>query len=426
MKHIIIYPIIFFFFISTELFPQIENENVNQPQYADSVEFYRSQYKDKGTWEYIVSFPGTVVSLPLVLFFKMQEHVVGYVYKNKLVPRTIDFFTSEDSNRGIEPTYSSRSGGGVKFYQKGFLNPESKLNLKASGSFKGRQHYQIELKRIRFFQRILEFNFMSEYRFLLGEAFYGVGPYTKPSGRTDYDHEIIVAEAGLGIHFNNQLIFEVQAGLERHNIFGSDESNHPSIKQFYNSVNLPGLETEVQIARFQTGFNYDSRNRLGNPSSGKEAVLSANIFRDINENLYNFWQISAEVKQYIHLFKNRVIALRIAGETIEPFKDRQIPFYYLSSFGRHETIRGFDRGRFRDKDLLLASIEYRIPLWYSIDTELFADAGQVSNNIFKNFRNENFQFGYGIGWRLWNSKDLIAILEFALSSERFRIYFELN
>lgn len=426
MKLPIFLIIIFIPLLFTELFSQTQDKNYHEPQYADSVDYYRNQYKGKETWGHIVSFPGTVVSLPLVLFFKMQEYLVGYVYENKVVPKVIDFFTSEDGKRGIEPTYSSRSGGGVKFYQKGFLNSDSKLNLKIAGSFKGRQHYQMELKRIRFYREILEFNFMTEYRFMLGEAFYGIGPDTKYSDRTDYDHEVITAETGLGVHFNNRLTFEIQAGLNRHNIFGHDESNRPSIKQFYNANNLSGLTTEVQIARFRAGFNYDSRNRLGNPSNGKEAVISTSIFRDINDNIYNFWQISADITQYIHLFKNRVIAFKIAGETTEPFENRQIPFYYLSSFGRHETIRGFDRGRFRDKDLLLASVEYRIPLWYSVDTALFFDAGQVSNNMFKNFRVENFQFGCGVGWRLWNSKDLIATLEFALSSERFRIYFELN
>jgi outer membrane protein assembly factor BamA len=421
----IIYTFIIFFLISGQIFAQADSTVMDYAQ-PDSVEFYRNQYKGKETWEHMVSFPGAVVSLPLVLFSKMQEYFIGYVYENKLIPKTMDFFTSEDGNRGVQPSYSSRSGGGIKFYQKGFFNPESKLNLKASGSLKGRQHYQIELKRIRFYQRILEFHFMSEYRFLLGEAFYGIGPNTRHGDRTDYNHELIMAESGLGVHFNNQLKFEVQAGLERHNIFGHDGSNRPSIKQLYNFDNLPGLETGVQIARFHAGFYYDSRNRPGNPSSGKEASLSTNMFRDLSDKLYDFWQVSAEVKQYVHLFKNRVLVLRIAGETAESFENRKIPFYYLGSFGRHETIRGFDRGRFRDKDLMLASVEYRIPLWHSIDTELFVDAGQVSNNIYQNFRAENFQFGYGIGWRLWNSKDLIATLEFALSSERFRIYFELN
>lgn len=418
--------LISFLIVFTELSAQTPSKISNTPQSADSVEIYRNQYKGKETWERIVSFPGTVVSLPLVLFFKMQEQLAGYVYENKLIPKTIDFFTSADEQRGIEPTYSSRSGGGAKFYQKGILNPDSKLSLKASGSFYGRQHYQMEFKRLSLYRNLLTFRVMSEYRYLLGEAFYGIGPKTEIGDRTDYDHELFSAETDLSLQLVKNLFLITQAGIDRHNIFGYTRSDRSSIKQLYDANNLPGLETGVQISRFQVGFQYDSKNRIGNPSAGKEMSFTATTFKDMNNSQYTFWKISAEIVQYVHLFRNRVIAFRVAGETTEPYQNRQIPFYYLSSFGRHETIRGFNRGRFRDRDMLLGSIEYRIPLWHHLATNLFIDAGQVSNDIFNNFRKDKMQFGYGIGWRLWNSKKLVATLEFALSKERFRVYFELN
>ena len=425
MGKLIRFILMLFLIVFGDLFAQTPPQTATKPQPVDSVEIYRNQHKNKETWEQIVSFPGTIVSLPLVLFFEMQEQFVGYAYENKLIPKTIDFFTSADGRRGIEPTYSSRSGGGFKFYQEGILNPGSKLSIKASGSLYGRQHYQIEFKRLRIY-RILSFRIMSEYRYLLGEAFYGIGPGTRGGDRVDYDHELLTVESDLGIQLSKDLTINTQVGVERHNIFGNNVSGRPSIKESYNENSLPGLKTRVEITRFQIGFQYDSKNRPGNPSHGKEINFSASTFQDMNNNLYDFWQIMADITQYIYLFKNRVISLRVVGETTEPYKNSQIPFYYLSSFGRYETIRGFNRGRFRDQDMLLGSIEYHIPLWHSIDTNLFIDAGQVSNDIFKNFRTDNFQFGYGIGWRLWNSKKLIATLEFALSKERFRIYFNLN
>ena len=418
--------LISFLIIFTELSAQTLSKISNTPQSVDSVEIYRSQYKGKETWERIVSFPGTAVSMPLVLFFKMQEQIVGYVYENKLIPKTIDFFTSVDEQRGIEPTYSSRSGGGIKFFQKGILNPEFKLSLKASGSFYGRQHYQMEFKRLALYRDLLKFRIMGEYRYLLGEAFYGIGPKTRSGNRTDYDHELFAAESDFGIQLGKKLMLITQVGIDHHNIFGHSGSVRPSIKELYNEDALPGLESGVQISRFQVGFQYDSKNRIGNPSSGKEMNFAATTFQDMNDANYSFWKISAEINQYVHLFRNRVIAFSITGETTEPYENRQIPFYYLSSFGRHETIRGFSRGRFRDQDMLLGSIEYRIPLWHHLDTNLFVDAGQVSNDIFNNFRTDKMQFGYGIGWRLWNSSKLVATLEFAFSKERFRVYFELN
>jgi hypothetical protein len=81
-----------FLIVFADLFAQTPPRTSMKPQPIDSVEIYRNQYKNKETWEQIVSFPGTIVSLPLVLFFKMQEQFVGYVYENKLIPKTVDFF----------------------------------------------------------------------------------------------------------------------------------------------------------------------------------------------------------------------------------------------------------------------------------------------------------------------------------------------
>jgi outer membrane protein assembly factor BamA len=118
--------------------------------------------------------------------------------------------------------------------------------------------------------------------------------------------------------------------------------------------------------------------------------------------------------------------------TQEDTENKEIPFYLLSELGSDETIRGFSRGRFRDKDALLASAEYRYPIWEdhpnSLDAFIFIDAGQVADFMLEDFKKDNTQFGYGLGFRFYNDEkdDLMGKISFGFSKERFRVVFALD
>ncbi|MDP8228814.1 MAG: BamA/TamA family outer membrane protein, partial [Candidatus Electryoneaceae bacterium] len=108
------------------------------------------------------------------------------------------------------------------------------------------------------------------------------------------------------------------------------------------------------------------------------------------------------------------------------------PFYHLGELGSDETIRGFTRGRFRDRDLLMGSVEYRYPIYQlkytrTVDAVLFVDTGQVADNIFQDVAVSMFQVGYGGGFRFYNEdEELVARLEIGVSKEMFRIYLMVN
>lgn len=390
---------------------------------ADSTEFYRQKYRSKQTWEHIVSAPGTLVSLPLVLFFKLNEALVGYIYDSKIIPKTKDFFTSYDETRGVYPVFSNRSGGGLKFYQEGIFNPRSRLTLTASGNLRERQNYRFEWKRIRLLDPLL-FRMQLRYRYLPDEAFYGTGPDSRKADLSSFDHEYTMAEAGFDLDLTRTLGLFSVFRYDYNNAYDGDE--HRPIKDHYDKTTLPGLQSRVKIAQVQAGLTLDSRNRLGNPSAGNELTLSGTLFRDADGDRFNFWKLEGDLTQYLHFGYNRVLAIRLAGAMTEAEDGASVPFYFLSELGERESIRGFDRGRFRDLDMFLGSLEYRIPIWHSIDSFFFADAGQVANDIFKDLSAKDLQFGFGGGIRFYNTKDLVAVLQVAASKERFRIYFNLN
>jgi outer membrane protein assembly factor BamA len=175
-------------------------------------------------------------------------------------------------------------------------------------------------------------------------------------------------------------------------------------------------------------LQHDSRNRKANPSDGWETSAKGSLYWDVNNNTYAFWKISTDVTKYVHLFYDRAFGFRIAAEITEPVGGRKIPFYYLSELGRTETIRGFTRGRFRDKHMILGSLEYRFPLMKRDNFQLgleacyFIDVGQVSENIFQEFSLKDLHVGFGGGFRLFSYNGRILQVLLSKSKDGFRLY----
>ncbi|HQU72140.1 MAG TPA: BamA/TamA family outer membrane protein, partial [Calditrichia bacterium] len=141
---------------------------------------------------------------------------------------------------------------------------------------------------------------------------------------------------------------------------------------------------------------------------------------------FNFYRITADITRYWHLFYHRSLSLRLAGEFTRSLDDGDIPFYMLSELGRGETVRGFERGRFRDHDLILGALEYRYPIWDFADLFLFFDGGEVADDVVADFDWQKMVFGYGAGVRVWGANGEFINLMGAFSEDGFRFYLGLN
>ncbi len=391
-----------------------------------TVKQLRARFDNSTLWDQIFAVPGEVLFFPLDLFLMGTKQGIVFVDNSKIIPRTIDFLTSDDGKRGVFPTYSSRTGGGIKFYQKSLFNSQSELSLKLTAGLHFRQNYEIKLKGISLFQNAFFMNLRTEYQLLTTESFFGIGPDSKEDAKTTYSHEMMLAEA-IGIYqIKDDLYWETTLGYEINNILDGRESSHPKIGELYSLKVLPGLEAQINMIRFETSFKMDTKNRPGNPTSGMEINLNGGMYNQVNEDRYGFWKWSVDISKYFHLFYDRVLVVRAAGEFTEPFQDSQVPFFYLSELGRQETIRGFSRGRFRDRDYVLGSLEYRFPVSRGLDALLFVDGGQVSSDIYNKYSNENLETTYGGGLRFWSKNGLITQLLIGRSKDGIRVIFNLN
>ena len=412
--------------IEEPLLAQTEITPADKAQTSDSVQVQHKKYRSRSTVEAIVSFPGVLVYLPLKLTFKGFGAIVSYVDEKKVVQKTRDFLTSDDGRRGVLPTYSDRTGGGIKFFQKGLLTPKSKLSMSITAGLRSRRRYQLRLRRVQLWH-VLSADLLARHKFLPDEPFFGIGPDTDfEDDRSNFAHKQTTAQVAVGANLDERFTAKVMVGFEVNRTSPGRNKRHDSTTDVETSEPLPGLETGVNLARFQVEVRHDSRNRPVRPRSGGVELLRVGFFQESGGDQFGFWKATLDFSRQFHLFYNRTLIFRVAGEITEPFSDRDIPFYYLSELGRKETIRGFQRGRFRDLDMLFGSAEYRYPIWQIMDAFLFVDAGQVAHDIFNDFSISDLQVGYGVGIQIWGREGVISSLAVGKSKDGFRVYFGLN
>lgn len=393
---------------------------------TDSTAAARARRPASTTIERVASFPGQLAYAPV------KYTVLGLGYGGVYLTEsgTIAKLTSLVQSTGFLAVYSPRTGGGLKYASNHFLSMPVYFQCWATTWFDLRQSYTLQWKQIKLGAGI-ESGYTLRYRSLQSESFFGIGPETRESDEVHYAAEDALFEISLKRRINGHLHAALDIGVSNTSVYPSPgEEADEDITRVYSDSTLPGLREKVRLQGTELSINYDDANHPGHPTAGRLGKFGATIFTDVRDNRFSFWKLGLDLTQHIHLFNDRILVLRGAGEMTQGLDEPEIPFYHLAELGSHSTIRGFSRGRFRDNDLLLASAEYRYPVWIPwakvVDALVFVDGGQVTHDLFENTAIDEWQFSYGGGFRFYGSETLIARTEIAFSSEGFQLYFTLN
>src|SRR4029077_1539783 len=88
----------------------------------------------------------------------------------------------------------------------------------------------------------------------------------------------------------------------------------------------------------------------------------------------SFRRVDAEVDQFVPLLReNWVIALRAAASTTDTPAGHYVPYYLMPDLGGSHSLRGYSSWRFRDRNRLVLSGEYRWTAGPFVDMALFVD-----------------------------------------------------
>jgi hypothetical protein len=132
------------------------------------------------------------------------------------------------------------------------------------------------------------------------------------------------------------------------------------------------------------------------PNGGGLITAAFGYGSDFDNIKYMRYQI--EIQRFFRLFaKDRTLAFRGQIRRVDPLNDSGVvPYYKQEMLGSNDTLRGYERGSFREHGALLFSVEYRYPIWDYWHAFLFLDEGQVYRKN-DQILLDRFEYAAGIG-----------------------------
>ena len=172
---------------------------------------------------------------------------------------------------------------------------------------------------------------------------------------------------------------------------------------------------------------YDSRTSPAYTRSGGLYRVGWSDYHDMKSgNRYSFQRVDAEVAQFVPLLReNWVIALRAAAASTSTASGRDVPNFLLPALGGSHTLRGYSTWRFRDRESLAFSGEYRWTAGPFVDMALFVDAGQVARTM-SDFNLRDFKTAHGIGMTLHTFDKTITRVELARTRDGMGLSFSFS
>ena len=257
-------------------------------------------------------------------------------------------------------------------------------------------------------------------------GFYGVGPDT-PDDRALYRRETLdfglvgdVRHAPLRLH----AAFGYEDNLIREPIGGSDD---PSLFDAFEAAELFGATGRQRYLRFGGGAELDLTRRTGFQDRGVRLRARGTRYDGVNATTSEFHKIRLEADGLAPLNARQLLAVH--GRTdLTRGRAGEIPFYHLAELGGEETAIGYPDTRFRDRDMVSLTAEWRYEIWRDIhnsmrvESFLYFGEGAVGPRLGE-IASEDWRTSYGFGFRVARSEALLglAFLGFSEESVRFGV-----
>jgi AAA family ATP:ADP antiporter len=230
-------------------------------------------------------------------------------------------------------------------------------------------------------------------------ATYGVGN-DSPAVRSDFAYR--AATIGGGARLQVSKLFAVGGGVESIGITTADAVDPAYVR----GSMFAELDSRTSPAYTMRGGLYrlemsDYRQRGGGPLS--------------------FRRIDADVQQFVPVLReNWIVALRAVVTATSTADGNAVPFYLMPDLGGSHMLRSYPTFRFRDRNRLLLTGEYRWTAGSFVDMALFADAGKVAADT-KDLDLRDLKKSYGLGVSLHTPRTTMVRVEVARGSEGMRL-----
>jgi len=275
--------------------------------------------------------------------------------------------------------------------------------------------------------RHLEFKADGGYQNSASVWYFGEGPNSSKSDKTDFDREFTAAHfSALGHFFDQKLTVGYTVGGLLVHVGPGDLSGTPTTQQLFTEANTPGLTQQSNFITGTTTVQLDfSHLGFSNPE-GLQIEADDTQFFDQSGNQANFHLLETQAAYYQPITNGmRTLVFRVRNETAFAQVPQAVPFYLQPTLGGPDDLRGYDRYRFYGNGSSVASAEYRWSVSQTLEMAIFGDGGNVYQRPgligFRDLRGDG-----GIGFRIKNKQASVMRFDIGFSPEGVNVWFVFN
>jgi hypothetical protein len=140
---------------------------------------------------------------------------------------------------------------------------------------------------------------------------------------------------------------------------------------------------------------FDSRDNRYNARHGAYVLTTLVYYPRFLGSTYAFHRFEFDARKYFNPWYKHVIAV----QATTAYAGGEVPFYNLSLLGGEERMRGYYKGALRDRALIDAQVEYRMPVWNVFGVVGWVGAGRVGSG-YSDLSPSGLHLSYGGGLRV--------------------------
>lgn len=300
------------------------------------------------------------------------------------------------------------------------------VRASARASLKRYQLYDVQLTFPKLYHRKLFADLYAVHRNSPGIDYYGPGPDSQKTGRSDYRLEDTSYDLTAGVKPLRHLSVGGSLGLLQVNVGPGADRRFVSTEKIYTPASTPGIDNQSDFLRGGIFAQYDYRDNPGGPRKGGNYLFRYTWNSDRVLDLHSFRRMDLEVQQYIPFFNlRRVIALRGKSVLTYAGDGQRVPFYLQPTLGGSEDLRGFRPFRFYDDNLVVVNAEYRWESFSGLDMVIFADGGKVFHQRAQ-WNLKDLESSAGFGFRFNVRNNVFMRIDVGFSHEGFQLWLKFN
>jgi surface antigen Omp85-like protein len=319
-------------------------------------------------------------------------------------------------------TVGSGFAAGLGFRDRDLFANKGALDLWSAASIRGYWAAEIRLTFPELAARRLLVESWASRRDYPQESFFGLGPDSNRSDRSDYAIRTNYAGGRVGVRPLRPVL--LGGGLEflQPRVGRGRNTRVPDVSELFNPAEVPGLTASADFLRSSAFLEVDYREPK-NARRGGWYRVDFSHYDDRTAGAYTFNRVDADLRQFVGVLAGRrVLAARVFVSTSDTTGNQAVPFYLMPTLGGNDTLRGFREYRFRGPHAILLQGEYRWEIWSGLDAALFYDAGKVADRR-ADLDFTGLQSDYGFGFRFNTNSGVIFRADAAFGSRDGRHFY---